>query len=413
MDRVILHCDMNSFYASVECLYNPAIRNKPVAVGGSVVKRNGIILAKNDIAKRFGIKTGDALWQAKQKCPNLVIVPPDFKKYIKFSRLAVEIYNSYTNLVEGFGLDECWLDVTGSTHLFGTGEDIAESIRQRIKSELGITCSIGVSFNKIFAKLGSDMKKPDAVTIITRDNYKSTVWPLPVEDLLFVGRATKQKLNRYGIKTIGDLACSNLSFLETLLGKWGSYLWGYANGLDASPVRDIENYTDIKSIGNSITAPRDLTTINDIKIILYKMTESVTERLRESNLICSTVQLWARDNELASYERQTKLTVPCAETKEIFSKALELYIKNHKSGKPVRSLGVRACNLSVANAYQLSLDPDIQGLRKREQLEETIDKIRQRFGHYSIQRCVTLTDKNLSAINPKEDHTVHPVAWTN
>ena len=239
MDRVILHCDMNSFYASVECLYNPSIRNKPVAVGGSVEKRNGIILAKNDVAKRFGVKTGDALWQARQKCPNLVIVPPDFKKYIKLSRLAVEIYNSYTNLVEGFGLDECWLDVTGSTHLFGSGEEIAEAIRQRVKTELGITCSIGVSFNKIFAKLGSDMKKPDAITVITKDNYKSTVWPLPVEDLLFVGRATKQKLNRYGIKTIGDLACSNLSFLETLLGKWGSYLWGYANGLDASTVRDI------------------------------------------------------------------------------------------------------------------------------------------------------------------------------
>ena len=404
---------MNSFYASVECLYNPSIRNKPVAVGGSEERRHGIILAKNDIAKRFDVRTGDTIWQAKQKCSNLIIVPPDYKKYIKFSKMASEIYNNYTNQVESFGLDECWLDVTGSTHLFGNGEQIAETIRHRIKSELGITCSIGVSFNKIFSKLGSDMKKPDAITIITKDNFKSKVWPLPAEDLLFVGRSTKNKLRRYGITTIGDIANSGINFLETILGKWGAYIWGYANGMDYSPVRNIEHHAEIKSIGNSITAPRDLITLNDIKIILYKMSESVTERLRESNLMCSTVQIWVRDNELNSYERQGKITIPCAETQAIFNKALNLFLVNHKSGKPVRSLGVRACNLNMADAYQLSFQPDIEQLRKREKLEETIDNIRHRFGHHSIQRCITLTDRNLSNINPKEDHIIHPVAWIN
>lgn len=411
MERTILHCDMNSFYASVECMCNPSISDKPVAVGGSEEKRTGIILAKNQIAKKYNVKTGETLWQARQKCPHLIVVPPDFKKYIHFSKMASKIYNNYTNLVESFGFDECWLDVTGTEHLFGNGEAVAETIRKRIKSELGITCSIGVSFNKVFAKLGSDMKKPDAVTLITKKNYKSKVWPLPVEDLLFVGKVTKQKLNRYGIKTIGDLARTDFKHLETLLGKWGYYLWGYANGLDASPVRDIENHADIKSIGNSITAPRDLMTINDIKIILYKMAESVTERLRENNLMCATVQLWVKDNELKSYERQAKLIVPCAETRELFNTALALYLKNHKTGKPVRALGVRAHNLLPSGSYQLSLDPEINKIRKREQLEETIDTIRQRFGHHSIQRCITLTDTGLSNINPKDEHTVHPIAW--
>lgn len=413
MERIILHSDMNSFYANVECLYNPEIRNKPVAVAGNVEKRSGIILAKNQLAKQFNVQTGEPIWQAKLKCRDLVIVPPNYKRYLRFSKMAMKIYNEYTNLVEGFGLDEAWLDVTGSTHLFGSGEEIAETIRKRIKFELGITCSIGVSFNKVFAKLGSDMKKPDAITIITKDNFKDTAWKLPVGDLLFVGKSTKAKFKSYAISTIGDLAKANLDFIETIHGKWGTCLWGYANGLDTSPVRDIEHKMEIKSIGNSITAPRDLVTLNDIKIILYKMAESVTARMRENNMTASTVQISIRDKDLFSYERQCKLKVPCAETQELFEKALFLYQKHHTSKKPVRSLGVRACNLSFSKVQQLTLNSDINDLYKRERLEETIDNIRSRFGHHSIQRCITLTDKQLSNINPKDDHIIHPVAWTN
>lgn len=205
-DRTILHCDMNNFYASVECLYNPALRGKPVAVGGDVEARHGIILAKNYEAKKYGVQTGEALWQAKQKCPGLTIVPPSFEKYLRFSRLAREIYGCYTDRIESFGLDECWLDLTGSERLFGGGKAVADKLRERIKFELGVTISVGVSHNKIFAKLGSDMKKPDATTVITRENYKDVVWPLPVSDLLFVGPATTRKLARYGIHTIGQLA---------------------------------------------------------------------------------------------------------------------------------------------------------------------------------------------------------------
>lgn len=238
--RTVLHSDLNNFYASVECLKNPRIRNFPVVVVGSIEDRHGIVLAKNMIAKNFGVKTGDVYWQAKQKCGNtLVEVPADFSTYINVSREVRKIYEDYADRIQAYGIDECWLDVTSSVKLFGGGRQIAEIIRERIKTELGLTVSIGVSWNKIFAKLGSDMKKPDAVTEITPENYKQVVWSLPVEDLLYVGRATQQKLNRIGIKTIGDLAQADEQRLINLLGKWGSYLHTFANGKDESPVAKI------------------------------------------------------------------------------------------------------------------------------------------------------------------------------
>jgi len=257
MERVILHSDLNNFYASVECLYNPDLRDKPVAVGGDVEARHGIILAKNYHAKKYGILTGEAIWQAQQKCRDLVVVPPNFKRYMRFSQMARDIYADYTDQCESFGLDECWLDVTGSYRLFGDGKAIADKIRERIKFEMGITASVGVSFNKIFAKLGSDIKKPDATTIISKDNFKDVVWKLPVNELLYVGRATHKKLNRYGIKTIGDLANTELKYLEYWLGKWGCMLWTFANGYDTSPVSNIGAKSLIKSVGNSTTTPRD------------------------------------------------------------------------------------------------------------------------------------------------------------
>ena len=221
LNRTILHSDMNNFYASVECLYNPKLRGKPLAVGGDAEARHGIILAKNYEAKRFGVQTGEALWQAKQKCRELIIVEPHYDKYIRFSQMAREIYGEYTDQVESFGLDECWLDVTGSEKLFGTGRQIADQIRERIKFELGITASVGVSFNKVFAKLGSDMKKPDATTVIPPDSFREKVWPLPVNELLYVGRATHRKLHTYGVNTIGDLAKADVNFLKLVFGKVG------------------------------------------------------------------------------------------------------------------------------------------------------------------------------------------------
>lgn len=411
MERIILHSDLNNFYASVECLYNPKLRGKPVAVAGDPEARHGIVLAKNYPAKACGVQTGDPLWMARQKCPDIVFTPPHYDRYMQFSQIAREIYSEYTDQVEPYGLDECWLDVTGSTGLFGDGRAIADELRRRIRQELGVTASVGVSYNKIYAKLGSDMKKPDATTVITSERFREIVWPLPVSDLLYVGRATHQKLKRYCIKTIGDLAAADQRFLQRLLGQNGMMLWRFANGLDTSPVSNIGAKSLIHSIGNSTTAPRDLVTDEDIKITLYVLCESVSARMREYNFVCDTVQLGVRDSELQSYERQGKLPYPNRTTKALFEKAFELYKRNHLSGKPVRSLSVRACRLSVRENEQLSLLPDVAAIQKQEVLESAVDTLRSRFGHFSIQRGLLLADRQLSNLNPKDDHIIHPESF--
>ncbi len=411
MERVILHSDLNNFYASVECLYNPELRGKPVAVAGDPEARHGIILAKNYPAKACGVQTGDPLWMAKQKCPDIVFTPPHYDRYMQFSQLAREIYSEYTDQVEPYGLDECWLDVTGSIALFGDGRAIADEVRRRIRQELGVTASVGVSYNKIFAKLGSDMKKPDATTVITSERFRESVWPLPVSDLLYVGRATHQKLKRYCIKTIGDLAAADQRFLQRLLGQNGLMLWRFANGLDTSLVSNIGAKSLIHSIGNSTTAPRDLVTDEDIKITLYVLCESVSARMREYGFVCDTVQLGVRDNELQSYERQGKLSYPNRTAKALFEKAFELYKRNHLSGKPVRSLSVRACRLSISENEQLSLLPDVAAIQKQEELESAVDALRGRFGPFSIRRGILLADRQLSGLNPKDDHIIHPESF--
>ncbi len=411
MERIILHSDLNSFYATVECLHNPEIRDKPVAVGGSVEQRHGIILTKNILAKKHGIKTGEAIWQAKQKCPDLVVLPPNYKLYLYFSKEARNIYNYYTDLVESFGIDECWLDVTESSKLFGSGEKIANEIRERMKNELGITCSIGVSYNKIFAKLGSDIKKPDATTVITRDNFKKEVWPLPVSDLLYVGRATCRKLMNIGVYTIGDLANLNIGFLKTYLGKWGEYLWTFANGFDETPVAKSDFDSVIKGIGNSMTTPRDLVNNEDVKILLYVLSESVAERLRRHNFKSKTIQIYVRDNQLQSFDRQAQLSDYSCIANVIAQKAYEIFLKNYTWEKPIRSIGVRATDLVTADTnVQLSIFDDEKHKKKKERLEYSIDEIRKRFGHYSVQRALFLKDKDLNA-NPIEDNVIFPISY--
>ncbi|WP_093989890.1 DNA polymerase IV [Massiliimalia timonensis] len=410
MNRVILHSDMNNFYASVESLYHPEYRGKPMAVAGDPEQRHGIVLAKNYEAKAFGVQTGDPLWLAKQKCPDIIFSPPHYDKYLQFSQRAKEIYSEYTDQVEPFGLDECWLDVTGSTGLFGSGKTIADTLRERIKKELGITASVGVSFNKVFAKLGSDLKKPDATTIILPDHFRETVWPLPVSELLYVGKATHQKLRKYGIRTIGDLALTDVRFLEQILGKNGVMLWQFANGLDQSPVSNIGAKSMIKSIGNSTTTPRDLVTDEDIKITLYVLCESVSARMREYDFVCRTVQIGIRDQELHFYERQGAMTYPNRTVKDLFDQSFSLF-KLHLPEKPVRSLSVRACQLSVMGNEQLSLFPEEFKLQKLERLDRAIDKLRERYGHFSIQRGIMLTDPELSNLDPKRDHIIYPVRF--
>ena len=412
MDRSILHVDMNACYASIECLYDPSIRDKPVAVGGDAEARHGIILAKNQIAKKYGVSTGEALWQAKQKCPQLVIIKPHYDRYLRFSALARQIYNSYTDQVESFGLDECWLDVSGSVHLFGDATVIAEEIRERVKRELGITVSVGVSYNKVFAKLGSDLKKPDAVSVLTRENYRDKVWPLPASDLLYVGRATTRKLYNHGIETIGQLANTDPELLQAWFGKVGMILYWFANGLDNSPVMAVGDETIIKSIGNSTTTPRDLMNELDAKIVFYMLAESVAERMRDHGFLAKTVQISVRDNGLFWYQKQMKLSEPTCLASELCDTAMELLRISYRWQNPLRSIGIRGCDLIPATTpKQLKLFEDEAEREKLEQLERTVDDIRRRFGHYAIYRAVVEFDPTLKHINPKEDHTIHPIGY--
>ena len=411
--RSVLHIDMNACYASIECLYDPSIRNLPVAVGGDVEARHGIILAKNQIAKRFGVKTGEALWQAKQKCPELHIVPPHFDRYLRFSRMAREIYADYTDLVEPFGLDEVWCDVTGTQKLHERGmEALANEIRERVKFELGITVSVGASWNKIFAKLGSDYKKPDAVTVFTPENYRDKVWPLPASDLLGVGRATERKLALRGIRTIGDIAAAPPSMLRGFLGKWGLILHDFAAGYDSSPVARAGDEAVIKSIGNSTTTPRDLCCDEDAGIVYWMLCESVAERMRESGFLCRGVQVHIRDNELASFERQLKLESPTCLASVLHEAAMRLLRENWDWHKPLRSIGVRATDLLPASTpVQCSIFEDSERQEKRERLERSVDDLRRRFGHYCVGRAVCVSDPTLRNISPKDEHVIHPVGY--
>ena len=411
MERTILHSDMNCFYASVEMLHHPELAGKPLAVGGDPEARHGIVLTANYIAKKSGVKTGMALWQAKQVCPEIIFVPPRMDLYLRFSRMAQEIYSEYTDLREPFGIDESWLDVSASTSIKGDGMKIANEISKRIKHELGVTVSIGVSWNKIFAKLGSDYKKPDAITEFSRENYKNLAWNLPAGDLIYVGRSTNKKLQTLGIKTIGELANTEPAILENRLGKMGLVLHTFANGWDETPVC-VEGYqAPIKSIGNSTTTPRDLVNDLDVKIILMALSESVASRLRENGFQCKVVEISIRDNELYHFSRQRKLKRPTNITDEIVQAAYRLFKDNYRWEHPIRSLGVRGCDLvSDDMPYQLDLFMSEQKREKLEKMDQVVDEIRARFGYQSIQRAFVYQDKLLAQLNARE-HTVHPQGY--
>lgn len=409
-DRVILHSDCNGFYASVECLHNPNIRDKPVAVSGDAENRHGIILAKNEIAKKYKVKTGEAIWQAKQKCPELVTVPPHFELYKRFSKMARRIYSDYTDRIENFGLDEAWLDITNGIE--SDGYKTALEIKNRIKEELGITVSIGVSFNKIFAKFGSDYKKPDAITCITRENFKDIVWNSPTGDLLYVGKATKNKLNRIGIYTIGDIANTSPDILRKLLGKWGDLIYGFANGFDSSPVAHMNDNSEVKSIGNSTTTPRDMESFDDVKVVMYVLCDSVCRRLREQGFMAKTVGISIRDNELNSFTRQCTLENYTCLTKDITQSAFSLFKRSYKMQRPLRSIGVSVTDFVQNNIpHQINFLQNEEKLIQNETLDKTLDVLKKRFGNYIVQPAVLLNDRGLSSFNPKDDHVIHPVGY--
>lgn len=407
MEREILHVDCNKFYASVECYLHPQLRDKPVAVGGSEQSRHGIILTKNEIASKYGLVVGEPLWKARQKCPDLIIVPPNFPVYIEFSRKVRKILEDYTDLIEPFGLDESWIDVTGDWKK--SGYTIAQEIRQRVKNEVGITVSIGLSFNKIFAKLGSDYKKPDAVTVINRDNYKDIVWELPCSDLLMIGRATTKKLNYYGIYTIGDVAMADDRFMKNLLGKNGQMLQRFARGQDTSPVRHMSLSRDIKSIGNSTTTPRDLKNDEDVKIIFTVLAESVSRRMRKHGVKGVTLTISVRDCKLNTFTRQCTMQAPTNVSAELIKNAMALFSANYNWENPIRSLGLSVTDFDFDGILQYDISGSVEKREKLERLETAVDKLKDRYGNYCIQKATALFDEKLSHFNPFEEHTIHPV----
>ena len=387
MDRIILHCDLNCFYASVELLSHPDLRDVPTAVCGDPQSRHGIILAKNEPAKKFGVQTAETIWQAKKKCPNLVLLPPHHDLYREYSRKVNMVYDEYTDLVEPFGIDESWLDVTHTLHLFGgDAKALADTLRERMKQELGLTLSVGVSFNKVFAKLGSDYRKPDATTVISRENWKELVWPLPVGDLLYVGGAARKLLKQYGITTIGQLAACEPGMLETLMGKMGSQLYDYANGLDREPVRSRYDAEPVKSVGNGTTFPQNLTTREQVHAGIAVLADSVASRLRHAGLYAGGVQVTVRDPQFHDRSRQRQLAAPTHLIRDLTDTAMELVYELWRPPSPIRALTVTAIHMvQDSEAYeQVDLFTPASNKEKQEKLEGAMEQIRKKFGTDSI-----------------------------
>lgn len=411
MLRTILHADFDCFYASVEMLYRPKLRQVPMAVGGDPEQRHGIILAKNYIAKQYGIKTGEPLGQALEKCPDLQIVPPDFSKYRRFSQMARQIYEEYTDRVEAFGLDESWLDVSALLPL-SEGEAFAKKLQTRIAKELGLPVSIGISWNKIYAKLGSDFRKPQGIAAFTPDNYRKLIFPLPVGDLLMVGRATERKLAGRGIRTIGDLASRDPAELTRWLGKAGHTLYVFANGLDQTPVARKDDPHTVKSIGNSVTTPRDLVCEQDVSLVFWVLAESVARRMRAQKLKGRLVSIQVRDKTLVSFTRQHQRKRFTNLASELAEDAFHLFCENYRWTQPIRSIGLSVSDFDGETApTQLEFFTNVRRLEKEESVERTVDGLKQRFGSNAIGRAALLLDPPLTGFNPFDDHTIHPIGY--
>ena len=385
MGRIILHCDLNNFFASVECVRRPELKGVPVAVCGAVEERHGICLAKNELAKAAGVCTGDTVATVRRKCPGVVIVQPRYGEYEQYSRTVNGIYARFTDMIEPFGCDESWLDVSGSTLLFGDAMTIAHRIRETVKAETGLTISVGVSFNKVFAKLGSDLKKPDAVTAIPQNDFQRIVWPLSVRELLGVGPATLRALEKRCIRTVGQLAITPPEYLSVWLGKSGEVLWRHANGLDDAPVVPKAQAAPIQTISHGMTPRRDIKTDAEMAAFIRELSQEVGQRLRGYGMTASGVRLSLRDTNLVSRDFQMTLQVPTAHTETIAAAAIRLYRQNYRWSVPIRSVSVGVFKLTDAAApVQLSLSENEFEYERETRLDDVMDTLRTRYGAHSI-----------------------------
>ena len=403
-DRVILHSDCNSFYASVEEMYDPDLRRVPLAVAGDPESRRGIILAKNQWAKIYGIQTGEAVFTAKQKCAGLVIVPPHYDWYMQMSQLCRRIYSDYTDRIEPMGMDECFLDLTGCERYLGkSGRAAADEIRTRVRDEIGITVSIGVSFNKVFAKLGSDLKKPDATTEITADNFRERLWGLPADSILGVGRATYRKLRSAGVVTLGQLAAVPEELLEAKFGKVGLWLWAAANGLERGEVADSETVLPIKSVGHSSNAMRDLTNDAEVWSFMLWLSQELAYRMRRSNKKAYGVMVSVRENDLSWYTYQKKFGSATANDAVIAEKAFEVFREKHKWRCPLRSIGIHGIYLDELDApEQLTVSEDGAKRERLERLDRTLDEINNAYGLGTVTRAACLNNPYISGTKTRE-----------
>lgn len=385
MERVILHCDLNSFFASVEQLINPEYRGKAMAVCGDSAERHGIVLAKTEEAKKFGVRTTEPIWSAQSKCRDLIITTPHYEQYAEYSAIVRKIYEDYSDLVESFGCDEAWIDVTGSRRLFGDGYEIAETIRERVKREVGLTISVGVSFSKPFAKLGSDMKKPDAVTIISKENFKEKIWGMNADEMIGVGKKSYALLNKYGIITLGDLANANPRFLKKIMGVGGEALWRFANGTDETPVGNIYNKTDAKSIGRGVTGSTDITGEEDAWKVLCELSREVSHSLYKEGYFAGGVTVSIRHTDFTNKSFQSTFSSPTRSFYEISHKAMELLQQNFNWQIALRSMSVTAINLSRdAMGIQAEFDWNFYHKEKTIKLEDAVEEICRKYGKNSV-----------------------------
>ena len=399
--RTILHCDLNNFYASVEQKLHPEYDGMPLAVCGDPKARHGIVLAKNQLAKQAGVKTAETIWEAKQKCPELVLVEPHFDEYVKYSKQVFEIYTSFTDRVESFGIDECWLDVTGCERLFGDGKAIADTLRKTVKEKTGLTISVGVSFTKTLAKLGSDLKKPDATTVLDEKHYMQIIGNMPPSEMIMVGKHTSEKLEKLNIRTIKDLANADRNALRYQFGIIADTLVNAAQGIETEEVKKYYDVRIPKSVSKGTTTPRNIESADEAKIVIYALAEMVALQLRSYGLVANGVYLAIKSPALNWTSKQVPLSPASANSGDIAKAAFDLLCKIHNFSEPLRAITVGAIRLSERTEVQLSLFDDNDG--RKEKLDDTIDEIRKKYGYKAVQRGLLLQNDLTGNLHEEDD----------